>query len=77
MTIFQRDLEAVSSFPRSSLLRILRYTHDAQLYEAVRHELIQRDIGRLVNHYVGILTADRVRLHSTTSKVSTTITQGV
>jgi hypothetical protein len=73
MSIFQRDLEAVSTFPRSSLIRLLRYTHDDQLYEAVRHELLQRDTGRLVNHYVGILTGDRV----TVQKASTHVYQNV
>jgi len=60
MSIFQRDLEAVSTFPRSSLIRILRYTRDADLYEAVRHELYRRDTGRVINHYVEIMTSDRI-----------------
>ena len=55
--VFQRDLEAIATFPRQSLLRILRHTTDDQLYEAVRHELTRRDTGRLVNYYVEIMTA--------------------
>jgi len=67
--VFQRDLEAVGTFPRSSLIRILQHTRDEQLYEAVRHELLQRDTGRLVNHYVEILSGDRVTVRKETSRV--------
>jgi hypothetical protein len=56
-TVFQRDLEAIQTFPRSSLMRILRHTTDEQLYEAVRHELSQRDLGPLTKHYIDIMTA--------------------
>lgn len=58
--VFQRDLEAIHSFPRTSLMRIVRYTRDEQLYEAVRHELYRRDTGRVINHYVDVMTSDRI-----------------
>lgn len=61
MNIFERDLEAIKTFPRQSLVRIARHTTDEQLYEAVRHELFQRDTGRLVNYYVEAFTgSDRI-----------------
>lgn len=61
MNIFERDLEAIKTFPRQSLVRIARHTTDEQLYEAVRHELFQRDTGRFVNEFVKhIMTKDRI-----------------
>ena len=60
MTGFERDLEAIKTFPRQSLVRIARHTTDEQLYEAVRHELYRRDTGRVINYYVDVMTNDRV-----------------